>query len=127
MTGSGSVGAEAGITAPTACATARRDRLDDLLLVDEGQLHVELRELGLPVGAQVLVAEAAADLEVLVEPRDHEDLLEDLRALRQRVPLAAVHAAGHEVVARALGRGLGEDRRLDLGEAQGRELVAQRE
>ena len=50
-------------------------------------------------------------------PGDHQDLLEDLRRLRQRVELARVHAARHEVVARALGRGLREDGRLDLEEA----------
>ena len=39
-------------------------RLDDVVLVDEGHLDVELGELGLAVGAQVLVAEAAGDLVV---------------------------------------------------------------
>ena len=68
----------------------------------ERHLDVDLRELGLAIGAQVLVAEALDDLEVAVEPADHQDLLEDLRRLRQRVELARVHAARHEVVARAL-------------------------
>jgi hypothetical protein len=77
--------------------------------------------------SQVLVAEAAADLEVFVHARHHQDLLEDLRRLRQRVELALVHARRHEVVARALGRGLGEDGRLHLDEAEVREPVAQRE
>ena len=72
--------------------------------VDEGHLDVDLGELGLAVGAQVLVAEAAGDLEVAVEARDHQDLLEELRRLRQRVELARVDAAGHEVVARPFGR-----------------------
>ena len=53
--------------------------------LDEGHLEVELRELGLAVGAQVLVAEAAGDLEVALEARDHQELLEQLRRLRQRV------------------------------------------
>ena len=68
----------------------------------ERDLDVHLRELGLPVGAQVLVAEALHDLEVAIHARDHQDLLEDLRRLRQRVELARVHAARHQVVARAL-------------------------
>ena len=59
----------------------------------ERHLDVDLRELGLAVGAQVLVAEAARDLEVAVEARDHQDLLEELRRLRQRVELAVVDAA----------------------------------
>jgi hypothetical protein len=47
-------------------------------------LDVDLRELRLPVGAQILVAEALGDLVVAVEARDHEQLLEQLRRLRQR-------------------------------------------
>ena len=51
------------------------------------------------------------------KPDDHEQLLVELRRLRQRVELAGMHAARHEVVARAFGRRLREDRRLDLEEA----------
>ena len=83
----------------------------------EGDLQVDLGELGLTVGAQVFVAEAARDLEVLVEAGDHEDLLEDLRRLRQRVELAGMNAAGDEVVARAFGRGARHEGRFDLVEA----------
>jgi hypothetical protein len=85
--------------------------------VREAHLQIDLRELKLAVGAQVLVAEAAGDLEVAVEAGDHEDLLEDLRRLRQRVELARMHAAGDEKIARALGRGLGQDGRFDLEKA----------
>ena len=55
---------------------------------DERRLDVDLRELRLAVGAQILVAEAARDLEVAVEAGHHEQLLVDLRRLRQRVELA---------------------------------------
>ena len=78
---------------------------EDGVLRGEGHLEVDLGELGLAVGAEVFVAEAAGDLEVAVEAGDHEDLLEDLRRLRQRVELAGVDAAGDEVVARAFGGG----------------------
>ena len=88
--------------------------------VDERRLDVDLRELRLPVLAQILVAKAARDLEVPVEARDHEQLLVELRRLRQRVELARMHAARHEIVASAFGRGLGEDRRLDLEVARAR-------
>ena len=90
----------------------------------ERDLDVDLRELGLPIGAQILVAEAADDLEVAIDARDHQDLLEDLRRLRQREELARMHAARHEIVARALGRRLGQDRRLDLEEALRRRNTA---
>ena len=50
----------------------RLDQLEDVLLLDEAHLEVELGELRLAVGAQVLVAEAAGDLEVALEAGHHE-------------------------------------------------------
>src|SRR3546814_13162808 len=44
-------------------------------------------------------------------------LLEHLRRLRQRIEFAGVDAARHQIVARALGRRRGQDRRLIFGEA----------
>ena len=93
------------------------DQRNDLVLVHEGHLHVQLRELRLPVGAQVFVAEALHDLDIAVHAGDHEDLLEELRRFGQRVERAEVEAAGHEEVARAAGRAADHDRRLDVNEA----------
>ena len=112
-------------SASTRCEQ-RVDQVEDVLLVDERHLQVELGELGLAVGAEVLVAEAARDLEVALEAADHQQLLEQLRRLRQRVPGAADQPAGHEEVARALGRRAGQDRRLDLEEVALGEVVADR-
>ena len=95
----------------------RLDEVHHRLLGDEAHLDVELGELGLPVAAQVLVAEAARDLEVAVHARDHEDLLELLRALRQRIHVARLEPRRDDEVARALRGRLDEDRRLDLDEA----------
>ena len=100
--------------------------VDDVVLLDERHLEVELRELGLAVGAQVLVAKAARDLEVALVAGDHQQLLEELRRLRQRVERARLQARGHEEVARALGRRLREDRRLDLEEVVVGERLADR-
>ena len=61
------------------------EELEDVFLRREAHLQVELRELGLAVGAQVLVAQAARDLEVALEAGDHQELLVLLRRLRQRV------------------------------------------
>ena len=105
-------------------AHQRLDDVEDRLRPRERHLHVDLRELRLPVGAQVLVAEALADLHVAVEARHHQDLLEELRRLRQREELAGVHAARHEIVARAFGRGLRQNRRLDLEEPVARRSSA---
>ena len=91
---------------------------EEELLVGEGHLDVELRDLLDAVGAEILVAEADRDLVVAVEAGDHRQLLEDLRALRQREEAALLQAARDDEVARALGRRLEQDRRLDVEEAR---------
>ncbi len=90
---------------------------DDVLDVDERHLDVELGELRLPVGAEVLVAVAAGDLVVALQAGDHQQLLEQLRALRQRVPVPGLQAHGHQEVACPLGGGPGQRRCLHLDEA----------
>src|SRR4029077_8784165 len=90
--------------------------LDYIVPVDERHLDIELGEVGLAVGAQVLVAKAAGDLVVALEAGDHQQLLEELRRLGQRVEGALLEAARHEEVARALGGRAGEDRGLDVEE-----------
>ncbi|CAB4345593.1 unannotated protein [freshwater metagenome] len=77
--------------------------LNYLILVDESHLDVELRKFGLTVGPEVFVAEAARDLEVALVARHHQQLLEELRRLGQRVPVARVHPARHEEVSCAFG------------------------
>src|SRR5258706_4459183 len=59
------------------------EQLQDVFLLDERHLQIELRVLELPVGSKVLVTEAASDLVVALHPADHEDLLQNLRSLRQ--------------------------------------------
>ena len=49
---------------------------------------------GLAVAAQVLVAEAAGDLEVAVDAGDHQQLLELLGALRQGVDVPGLECGG---------------------------------
>ncbi len=68
------------------------DRGHHIVLLDEAHLHVHLRELGLTVGAQVLVAEALGHLVVALHAADHEELLQELRALRQGVEVARLGA-----------------------------------
>ena len=97
---------------------------DHVLLAHEAHLDVELGELGLAVGAEVLVAVAARDLEVPLDARDHQQLLEQLRALRQRVERAGLQPGGHQEVARALRCRPGQCRRLHLDEAVAGEHVA---
>src|SRR5262249_11963957 len=96
----------------------RLDRIEDILLGDKTHFQIELIKFtGRTVGARILIAEARRDLEVAVEPGDHEQLLELLRRLRQRVELSRMQPRGHEIIARALGGGRGQDRGLKLEEA----------
>ena len=104
----------------------RLERREHKVLGRERDLEVHLRELRLAIGAQILVAETLHDLEVAIHAGNHQDLLEDLRRLRQRVELARMDAARHEVVARPFRRGLREDRRLDLQKALLVEIRADR-
>jgi len=97
---------------------------EDVLLGHEAHLDIHLCELWLTVGAQVLVAETASDLEVALHTADHEELLEELRRLRKRVEATVTHTGRYDEVACALRRGLGEDRGLDLDEVTSRERVA---
>jgi hypothetical protein len=61
---------------------------EHIVLVGEAHLGIELHELVLPVGAQVLVAQAPGDLVVAIDAAHHQQLLEQLRALGQGVERA---------------------------------------
>ncbi len=67
----------------------------DVVLADKTQLKVDLGEFRLAVGPQVFVAEAFDDLEVAFHAAHHQELLEELRRLRQSVEFARVDPAGH--------------------------------
>ena len=79
--------------------------LEDILLFDEGHLHVELIELARrPVRARVLVAEAWRDLKVPIETRNHIQLFELLGCLWKRVKLSGMQPAWDQKIASALWR-----------------------
>ena len=78
----------------------RLDRGEHVVLGDEAHLEVELIKLArAPVRPGILVAEAGRDLEITVEARDHDQLLEHLRRLREGVEFPRMHPAGYEIVA----------------------------
>ena len=101
---------------------AVQDLLDDpenVLLRDVRHLHVQLVEFaGRAVRAGIFIAETRGNLEVLVEPGHHQQLLEQLGSLRQRIELAMMHAAWDQVIARAFRRTAGQDRGLEFMEPQ---------
>lgn len=132
IAGIGLVGAIGVHGLPVVHATQRRGHLDthaaegigqdlfecahDVILVHEGHLDIDLSELGLTVGAQILVAEALGNLVVALNATDHKQLLQELRGLRQGVEVARLNTAGNDEVTSALGRGLKQGGRLDLHE-----------
>ena len=103
------------------------ERAHHVVLGDEAHLDVHLGELGLTVLAQVLVAEALGHLVVALDAAHHEELLQELRGLRQRIEVARLHAAGNQEVAGTLGGGLKERGGLDLHEVRVMEGLAQGE
>ncbi len=93
------------------------------LLLRKRHFQVNLRELRLAVGAQVLIAKAAHDLKVAVKAGDHQDLLEQLRRLRQGVEVSRVDPAGDEVIARAFRGGARQERRFNFQETFAGEIL----
>ena len=90
--------------------------LKDVLAGDEAHLDVDLGELRLPVGAEVLVPETAGELVVAFQAADHQQLLEQLRGLRQRVPGARAQPDGDHEVPGSLRRGSGQVRGFHVDE-----------
>ena len=100
--------------------------VEHIFALDERQLEVELPELELPVGAQVLVPPAGRDLVVAIEPADHAELLEDLRRLREREEAARLKADGHDEVTSPLRRPARHARRPHVDEPEPIHRVADR-
>ena len=90
---------------------------EEIFLGDEGGFDVELGEFRLAVGAEVLVAKTAGDLEVTFDTADHEELFVLLRGLGEGVEAAGGEAGGNEEVAGAFGGALREDGGFDFEEA----------
>ena len=57
----------------------RFGHIHDLLLIREAHFDIHLSELGLAVGAQILVAETTGDLKIAIKSGHHAELLELLR------------------------------------------------
>ena len=82
--------------------------------IGEGRLHVELGDLLDAIGAKILVPEADRNLVVAVESGDHQQLLEQLRALRKREERALVEPARDDEVPGTLGGRLVEQGCLNV-------------
>ena len=91
-------------------------QVQDVLLLHETHLTVNLRELRLTIRTQILVAETLHDLEITIETRHHQQLLQGLRALRERIELSGIHTRRHHEVTGTLRRGVHQHRCLHLQE-----------
>jgi len=99
----------------------------NLFFVGKAHFQVNLGKLRLTVGAQIFIAKTAHNLKIPVHASHHEQLLEQLGRLGQRIKLAVVQTAGHQKVACAFGRGLGEHRRFHFCEVVFVQIAARRE
>ena len=95
----------------------RLEGIEHILLLHERHLAVDLCKLRLTVSTEVLVTEAAHNLEIAVVTGHHKQLLECLRRLRQRIELACIHSGRNHEVTRALRSRLDEIRSLYLHES----------
>ena len=100
------------------------EHFQHVVALHERHLAVNLSELRLTVGPEVLVPEAAHDLEVAVVTGHHEELFLLLGTLGQGVELAGVHSRRHHEVAGSLGSGLNQIRGLYLHKALAVQVVA---
>jgi hypothetical protein len=86
------------------------DQRHDIVPVHKAHFHIELRKLRLAVAALIFIAETARNLKIAVITGDHNQLLELLRALRQRIKPAGMDAAGHQIISRSLRRSFEQNR-----------------
>src|SRR4029077_5024980 len=92
--------------------------VEHVLAFDERHLEVELAELELPIGAEILVTPTRCDLVIAVDPADHAELLEELWRLSEREELARLQTNGDEKVPCSLRRAARHARRPHVNEAQ---------
>ena len=93
------------------------DQIHHVVALHKRHFHIELGEFRLAVSPLIFIAETAGDLEVSLDPADHQQLFQLLRRLRQGIKFSGMHATRNEIITRAFGCGLEQDRRLDFDEA----------
>ena len=97
--------------------------MQHFLLRDKAHFQIQLGELRLPVGAQILITETAGNLEIPFHAGDHQQLFQLLRRLRQGIKTALLQAAGHQIIPRPLRRAFNQDGRLNFQKAPGIEKI----
>src|SRR5690606_9840357 len=82
------------------------------------------RKLWLSVSTEVFITETLHDLIIPVKAGYHQQLLEGLRRLWQRVELTVMQARGHYKVTRSFGSGFYKHRRLYFNEILAVQILA---
>src|SRR5205085_7042651 len=78
------------------------DSGEHIVLCDKAHFDVELIKFArTAIRAAILITKARRDLKITVEARNHDELLELLRRLWQRIKLARVQTRRHEEIPRA--------------------------
>ena len=90
---------------------------EDIVFINETHFDVNLGEGRLTVSPQVFIPEASGNLEILFHTADHQQLLVDLRGLRQGPEFAVVQTGRHQVVSCAFRCGTGQDRGFHFDKA----------
>ena len=91
--------------------------VEDVFLFHKSHFTVDLRELWLAIGTEVLVPKAFHNLEILVHTTYHQQLLEGLWRLGQGIKLSLVHTAGHQKIPCAFGCGFDQIRGFNINKA----------
>ncbi len=95
----------------------RLHRGKHIFLLDKRHLDIKLIEIGgRTVRPRVFITKTGRDLEITVKPRHHDQLLELLRRLRQRIEFPRMQPRRHQKIPRPLRAARGNDRRLKLVE-----------
>ena len=96
----------------------RLDGCKNIVLCYKAHFKIELIKLTRrAIRPCIFITKAWRDLEIAIKARHHQQLLEHLRRLRQRIELPRMDARRHQIIARAFGAARRQDRRLKLGEA----------
>ena len=96
---------------------------EEAFLLGKRHLDVQLGEFGLTVRTEIFVAKTAHHLKVLLESGHHQELLEQLRRLRQRIELSVGQPARHQIIAGSFGRRFGQVRGLYFPETRTTHVV----
>jgi len=88
-----------------------------VVLIDKGHLQVDLGKFRLSVGPQIFVTEALCNLHISIAASHHQQLLEQLRRLRQRIKPAYVHPARNQIISGPFRSRLDQHRRFNFCKA----------